>query len=254
MKLKAEFRETNEKFNADFCSFVDLNADTYKKGYAEATQKAYDDFWDTYQRNGERTSYAYAFYGDNWNDETFNPKYKMIPTAANGMFDGCANITKPLTNDMVDFSNNNNWYQVFRGFGSKELGIIDTRKNGNNVYSYTFQKALCEKIELLILPDMTQYSNCKFNNSTFDGMKNLVRILFEGVIGNGSVIFASAQKLDSVSAESLLRALADYSGTDKEYSYTVTLTNTVWERLNAEIPSPVGDSWQEYVDSKGWNT
>jgi hypothetical protein len=227
-----------------------VNVNPATEVYDEAIQKAYDTFWDTFQNNGERTSYAFAFYGDTWNDTTFNPKYKMIPVNANSMFDGCKSVTKPLTNDIVDFSLCTNFYQTFRELGSREVGVIDTSKYVG-IYSYTFTKMACEKIEKIILPDMVS-KNTTFNITTFQGMNNLIYIRFEGVIGKG-IFLASSQKLDSGSAENILLSLNDYKGTSEEYSYTVTLPNAVWERLNAEIPSPVGDSWQEYASSKGWN-
>ena len=46
----------------------------------EAGQTAeYDRFWDAYQENGNRTSYGYAFQKGFWNDETFKPKYDIVP-------------------------------------------------------------------------------------------------------------------------------------------------------------------------------
>lgn len=46
-------------------------------GYDVGLQTEYDRFWNTYQNNGERTSYGYAFGGNGWTDETFKPKYDV---------------------------------------------------------------------------------------------------------------------------------------------------------------------------------
>lgn len=46
-------------------------------GYSQGKQSAYDDFWNEYQQNGNRTDYARAFEGAFWNDERFKPKYSV---------------------------------------------------------------------------------------------------------------------------------------------------------------------------------
>ena len=49
----------------------------------------YDTFWDTYQQNGKRTNYQYAFSGKGWNDTTFKPKYDISVSGNGGwMFAG----------------------------------------------------------------------------------------------------------------------------------------------------------------------
>ena len=51
-----------------------VNISEYEKG----KKAAYDEFWDTYQRNGDRRAYTYAFCGEGWTDESFDPKYPII--------------------------------------------------------------------------------------------------------------------------------------------------------------------------------
>ena len=69
-------------------------------GDFDAGKKAeYDAFWDTFQNNGNRTTYSYAFYGSavGWNDTTFNPKYpiKII-------YGECLFQNSPITRIPVD--------------------------------------------------------------------------------------------------------------------------------------------------------
>ena len=56
---------------------------------------AYDEFWDSYQQNGNRLDYGRAFSGAGWNNTTFKPKYDIIidGNATNSeifLFDRCA--------------------------------------------------------------------------------------------------------------------------------------------------------------------
>jgi hypothetical protein len=56
------------------------------------------------------------------------------------------------------------------------------------------------------------------------------------------------------SAKAIITALVDYSGTDEEYSYTLTLSTATLELLESEgATAPNGKTWVEYADSKGWN-
>lgn len=62
----------------------------YQEGYSAGEtdgktagrQEQYNEFWDTYQNNGTRTSYANAFYNSFWNDTTYNPKYPIVMGAS----------------------------------------------------------------------------------------------------------------------------------------------------------------------------
>ena len=45
----------------------------------EAGKKSqYDEFWDAYQENGQRTMYVQAFARQGWNDITYKPKYDIV--------------------------------------------------------------------------------------------------------------------------------------------------------------------------------
>lgn len=46
-------------------------------GIEQGRKAACDEFWDSYQSNGNRTDYARAFEGAFWNDERFKPKHSV---------------------------------------------------------------------------------------------------------------------------------------------------------------------------------
>lgn len=70
--------------------------------YAKGKQAQVDAFWDTYQQNGERADYSRAFGGNGWNPDNFKPKYDMICTRCDGMF----NYVRKLKIDLVECLNN----------------------------------------------------------------------------------------------------------------------------------------------------
>lgn len=55
----------------------------YENGIESGKGVEWNKFWDAYQSNGTRRKYGYAFYGEQWNDITFRPKYDII---INGSF------------------------------------------------------------------------------------------------------------------------------------------------------------------------
>lgn len=81
--LAAKFRAklgTSATINPqDFESKVDDVFDAGKKS-------EYDAFWDTYQSNGTRKNYNYAFAGASWTQAVFKPKYTVRPSDALSMF------------------------------------------------------------------------------------------------------------------------------------------------------------------------
>ena len=63
---EAKAREANEKL--DLCL----------KGNKVDAKSWYDEFWDDFQDNGNRTLYENAFSGKGWTDNNFKPKYDII--------------------------------------------------------------------------------------------------------------------------------------------------------------------------------
>ena len=57
---------------------------SYDEGYADGKQAQYDEFWNGYQQNGNKTNYNNAFYGYGWTPETYNPKYPITVKYGNG--------------------------------------------------------------------------------------------------------------------------------------------------------------------------
>jgi hypothetical protein len=226
---------------------------------AENEQKIYDkgmsdkesEFWDKNQNKGTRTGYQYAFM--NWEGfEYIRPKYKVIPTSAIPyLFYGCRFLQKVE----VEY------------FDLSQASVGNSANTAANYLTFAYCNRLTE-IEDIGLPDGGYYQtywhcyalkkiavwrineNCALN-APFTRCDSLEDIIVEGTIGV-SVSFQYSP-LNVASMKSIITALKDYSGTDKEFTYTLTLKSDCWTALEAEgATAPDGMTWTEYIDSKCW--
>lgn len=211
----------------------------------------YDTFWDVYQQNGKRTNYESAFKDGNFAAENFKPKYDIIPTHAQLIFSGFpseCDLRELLNNcnAVLDLSNSTGSY-CFNKSKFTALPTID-RSIGYNIYHWFSACTSLHTIEKLILnkgtnaTDLNGFANCT-------ALRNIV---IEGEIGATFDIHWSP--LTAESAKSILIHLVNYAGTEKAFVNSVLFADSVWELLNAEGATAPGDTtWEEYVNSIGWN-
>lgn len=224
----------------------------YDEVYEAGKQAEYDAFWDSYQRNGARNDYAWAFAGTQWNKTTFRPKHNMRPTRMYMMtyspyggglaFDvakrlqecGVTLDTSACTDFQYAFHSGTHW------------GVIDSTGTTNLNYQVFFNNSMLHTIDELIVKETTT-----FGATTFQGCSALANLKITGTIGK--TITLSACPLTVESAKSVINALYNYAGTTDELKYKLTLKSTVWTALNNAETPPTGDTWQDYVVSLGWN-
>lgn len=214
----------------------------YDSGVYNGKQEAYDEFWDKMQQNGVRDSYCYAF-GEPWDDETFKPKYDMIPAYAERMFT-CSNITNLKARleecgvmlDLKKAFKNSNTTQMFMTSAITHVPVMDASEvNRPNGMRYTFQTAKkLISIEKLILPDDGE---TVFYETTFKDCRALTDITIEGVIGT-TVTFQWCP-LSRASIESIFAALSD----------TVTEQTATFNQAAVESAFST-DEWTALVASK----
>jgi hypothetical protein len=151
-----------------------LIAENQKKIYDTAIfesgkRAVYDAFWDTYQDNGNREHYSYAFAGKGWTDETFKPKYDIRPgytmatnlfaysqitdlvsilnkqgvvldtslsTDIGGMYTYCSNL---ITCPPIDASNSKHCNSLFLGCGKVDNIKLKIKKYGSQTFTNTFK-------------------------------------------------------------------------------------------------------------------
>ena len=116
------FQELETSFDVDFGETVVIGDNSDSK------------FWDTYQDNGNRRNYDYAFAGSGWTDELYDPKYPIVAESYQRMFMGNDKITN--TKVPLDFSNysyngneNNNSFR-----GCSALKTIPSLKVGRKTF------------------------------------------------------------------------------------------------------------------------
>lgn len=168
-------------------------AENEQKVYEAGKQKEHSDFWDVFQNNGKTMSnYSYAFAYAQWNDENYNPKYKIKPSYSVDFMFYTSNITD--TKIDIDVTNCTNMASVFRA--AKKLKTI--RKyivKEATTYSYVFRD--CDALE---------------------------NITFEGVIGN-NIDFSYSPLLTVASMLNVFEQLNDIRGTGTTRTCTLGAEN-----------------------------
>ena len=157
------------------------------------------------------------------------------------------NCNKPIT-DM---------YKAFIGeVGTSDKKLktlvlnIDTSQNENLTNGFLGMEAL-ETIDGTPL----DFSSCTGLNQPFRNCAALVNVK---VVENTIKISFSinySKNLSVESAKSIILGLANYAGTDKELTYTVSFSSETKAALEAEgNTAPDGNTWVLYACNKGWNT
>ena len=169
-------------------------ADTIKSGELrkkvydvyEAGKKAeYDRFWDLFQNYGKRTRYDYAFYQQNWKDDTYNPKYPIVTGyatySAENIF-AWSDITD--TKVPIEINSTTSAPGIFKG-----CDLLETvRELYINKYDFAY-------------------------TSWFHSCKNLKNLTIKGSIKNNGFDVSAAKDLTDESLLSITKALYDYRGT-----------------------------------------
>lgn len=216
-------------------------AENQEKVFEAGKKSEYDAFWDIFQRNGTRTNYSGAFYGECWTEINFKPKYDIKPTTAMNIFretiinDDLQKILNEL-GIVYDTSNAKSFSYDFYASRFTRLPEIDLRNAITNVAIFSGCKA--EEIRIKT-SKTTPYSN------TFQKCENLVTLSVEGIIGQNGVNLQWSTLLSHDSLMSIINSLYDYSTDTSGQTYTITLGTENLAKLTAEEIT--------MIENKGWN-
>lgn len=142
---------------------------------------------------------------------------------------------------------------------------------GNNVQIVDNNAFLqCGKIKSVILPAVTKIKNYAFygcdsletvsignrltymHRDVFGYCSGLTNFIIESPILN-TFNLKDSRKLTIDSLKNIINALVDYSGTENEGTYTLTLNSPCKTTLDNEgATAPDGLTWSEYIQAKGW--
>lgn len=206
------------------------------EGVVIGREQQYDDFWDSFQQNGNRTHYTYGFAGRGWTESNLIPKYKNIqPTTCTGMF---FNNTIP---DLVehfdkheitlDLSKSTSVYDAFSSTSTRRLPFLDISSASSALTMFAYNSSL-EEIEGL---------KCGVNNSfssTFAGNSALVKVIFSGIIAN-NIVLSDSKNLSKESITSLINTLSS-SASGKSVTLSKTAVNNAFAT----------DEWNTLVATK----
>lgn len=238
----------------------------YDSGSNEGYEQAISELWDCLQQKGERTNYnnAFACYSysaeyQTWNEKNFKPKYDITAnSSAQRLFYNVRNLDigkimkdRGLT---FDFSKAVETFIAFSNCnGITELGVIDcsgVKHSGGFTQGMTKMFAGCSKlhtIEKLVMPNNATAPIVDIFTSCF----MLSNITIEGTIYSAFSIYSSTLTIES--AKSIINALTNYVGTNNEFKHSVWFSSNVKDKLKADVTSPNGNSWYDYIMDKGWN-
>lgn len=259
-KMTAIADNIREKTGGTEMLTLDEVASGVNEVYEAGKRKEWSDFWDVFQNYGARRNYENAFHKgmssdpSRWNDINFKPKYDLKPrNSAKSMFFGCL-------------------FTDFKGVFERQGVVFDTS-------SVTNCDGMFESCTVLTRLPVLDFSNCKRIYTVFQFCNSLISI-DKLIIGNSShdtlfscfnacyalqdvqiegtidinFSFKYSKNLSVESQKSAITHLKDYSGTDSEYTYTITFKATAFEKLEAEgNTSPNGNTWTEYIDDLKWN-
>ena len=221
----------------------------YDAGYSagQACGGGYDEFWDSYQENGNRANCDYMFAGQGWNDETFKPKYNIKPTTSAGNLFTGTTITDLVARleecgvelDLSECAEGNYFINGSKTITTFPTADIRKRSRATTTKYMWYNCPNLRVIEKVILKeDGTQ----EFDTYSFGALPALEEIRFEGVIGQNGLNFSASTNLSHDSLMSILHALKDYAGSGTSYKATLGATNL----------AKLTDTEKAIATDKGW--
>lgn len=230
-KLNRSFKQT-----AMISALGGSTDESYDEGYEAGKQAEYDRFWSSYQANGTRTTYNYAF--REWQPSFFKPKYDIVPTTAIGAFYALfnketngASLKDALNNAniVLDTSQATNLGSLFGYSGVTEVPVIDTTSTAKLDRIFESSRQLKTIDKLVLRENGSQTFADVFINCI--ALQNLV---IEGVIGNNGFNVQWSTKLTHDSLMSIINALQDKSADTSGTVWKVTIGETNLAKLTAE--------------------
>ena len=207
-----------------------------------------DAFWSTYQDNGNRADYNNAFAGIGWSNNTFKPKYDIVPTSAYMMFRNSqiSGDFVEILNDLgvaFDTSNLTNPQYMFNNTDFTHFGVMDFSQATNHAQCFYYSSQLHTIDKVIFNPSVAAY------NTTFDGCSALVNIVVEpNTIGGSGLSFKSCKNLSKASHISIVGGLLDSAA--KSITFSATAVNAAFETSEGANDGSTSAEWTALVATK----
>lgn len=249
----------DDVFAAGVASVPPVEGDRYDEGYADGRDELIDNFWRSYQNDGARSIYSYAF--NNMRPDMFYPKHNIKATGINmhQIFRGFNNTVGVNWNEnfdlaqrlqdcgvKLDFSSVTSCQLPFVTCRMTHIPEVDLTNCGNADRFFYDVKGL-KKIDKVIGGEKTSFYGTY--GTSFYKLPDLTYIRFGGVIGAVSNIDLSGSPSLEVECftnedgDGLFDCLADKS-TDTTKTWTCTIGATNLAKLT--------DAQKAVATEKGW--
>lgn len=222
------------------------SAEGWQQGLDEGVNigksQQYDEFWDIFQQNGNRTYYSHAFRSSEWTEKILKPKYPMQPVYAAYMFYSCLYSGDLTDNVQLDFSKCTNFSYIFT-YASliTHVGEMDTRSATELIAAFQNASGIVTIDKIILKDDGSQVVT-----NMFLGCSALVNVEFEGKFGN-NISFSDSTKLSKASIVSIIEAL------DTESTAKLTLSETAVNSIDwtgTVIDGVTYNTFDEVADTK----
>ena len=213
----------------------------------------YDTFWDTYQNNGNRGNYNYAFYNQFWNDNTFLPKYDIKPQGGSNrlqsMFysSGITDLKSILERngvyiDLTEYDGSTGLAATFEGSAITHIGRIKYPEYVKQ-YAYTFSG--CTDLHTIDEVHLSPDGSTVWQSNVLSNCRSLVNITITGVIGQNDFDIHWSTQLSQASIYSITDSLSPTTS-----GLTVTLSKAAVDTAFSEgdVIGSESQGWQQVID------
>lgn len=173
----------------------------------EAGKKSqYDEFWDNFQKYGNRYEYYYGFAGLGWNDDSFNPKYNIIPKYS-GIYCFCYSKITDIAESLkkcgvvLDTKLCTDFSSFFANSKTKTVPLLNVA-----AATYALTNLFVDCFELITIEKLIVSENVRFASSTFSHCEALENLIVEGTIGQNNFNVQWSPKLSKASWISIMTA------------------------------------------------
>lgn len=216
-KLTTVAENQQRVYDAGYSAGQQASGGGYDEGYEAGQQAEYNRFWDTFQRETTITG-LYLFAGAGWNNNTYNPKRKIVVR-------------------------NNATYMYYASAITNTKVEIDISALSGNLTGL-FYSANIHTVPLLTVSEKTPLS-AAFNEAT-----KLANIVIGGIIGQSCNMQACPLTRDSI--ESVMSALSD-TATGKTVTFKQSAVDKAFETYEGANDGSTNES-SDWFTLKGQKT
>lgn len=224
--------------------------------YQAGKDKEWNDFWDIFQRGsslepGSRINYSNAFRTSGWSQDNFRPKYDILPTVGDYMFQffnqyGTLFDFAQQLQDLgiiLDVSQcSSAAYMFYFTFVSR---LPEINLSGATTINNAFGYSKVTTIDKLILKN----DGSQTMSNAFSNMTNLQNIVIEGAIGQNGVDLSASTLLSKESITSFVNALLE-SASGKSITFSLTAVNNAFETSAGAADGSTSEEWGTLIATK----